>query len=290
MSRVCEHCAGALEPGMAVPPCLCELGDLLPYVSSTNDSSAEPTREPGELVARPGTSGEAKALKCPGCGAFLDAGMRRCSYCKIELASVRCWRCFTLSFAGMSHCSRCGASLGLEGDAGATPYRCATCEGDVLHVIDVGDHRIEECPACTSVMVDHETLGQLTRRTELAGGVRFTDSKRSTLDLEAVRYRSCPKCDEVMTRQNFGRRSGVIVDVCTKHGVWFDPQELTAILEFVATGGLQVSRQRELEDGAERLRRQRLEALRVPHGLAGAEGPSASSTGAFLSVLGLLDW
>jgi Zn-finger nucleic acid-binding protein len=41
-----------------------------------------------------------------------------------------------------------------------------------------------------------------------------------------------------MNRVNFGKRSGVIVDVCKEHGVWFDRGELTQAIEFVAKGGL----------------------------------------------------
>jgi Zn-finger nucleic acid-binding protein len=41
-----------------------------------------------------------------------------------------------------------------------------------------------------------------------------------------------------MSRRNFGERSGVIVDVCATHGVWFDAGELAKVVEFVATKGL----------------------------------------------------
>ena len=43
-----------------------------------------------------------------------------------------------------------------------------------------------------------------------------------------------------MTRTVFGRRSGIVVDVCQEHGTWFDGGELDAILQFVRGGGLQV--------------------------------------------------
>ena len=39
-------------------------------------------------------------------------------------------------------------------------------------------------------------------------------------------------------RKNFGRRSGVIVDWCGRHGTWFDPDELERVAAFVAAGGL----------------------------------------------------
>jgi len=37
-----------------------------------------------------------------------------------------------------------------------------------------------------------------------------------------------------MTRVNFGRTSGVIVDSCKRHGAWFDRGELSAALAFLA--------------------------------------------------------
>ena len=40
-----------------------------------------------------------------------------------------------------------------------------------------------------------------------------------------------------MHRMNYGRRSGVIVDTCREHGVWFDAQELDAILRWIQKGG-----------------------------------------------------
>jgi Zn-finger nucleic acid-binding protein len=42
-----------------------------------------------------------------------------------------------------------------------------------------------------------------------------------------------------MARMNFGRRSGVVVDVCGPHGTWFDGGELDAVLQFVRDGGLE---------------------------------------------------
>jgi hypothetical protein len=41
-----------------------------------------------------------------------------------------------------------------------------------------------------------------------------------------------------MNRKNFGDSSGIIVDVCSLHGCWFDAGELPAVLKFVEEGGL----------------------------------------------------
>jgi Zn-finger nucleic acid-binding protein len=60
-----------------------------------------------------------------------------------------------------------------------------------------------------------------------------------------------------MNRVNFGRVSGVIVDVCKMHGTWFDAGELTAVFAFAANGGLERTRDRErLEKGEEKKRKQ----------------------------------
>jgi Zn-finger nucleic acid-binding protein len=74
-----------------------------------------------------------------------------------------------------------------------------------------------------------------------------------------------------MTRKNFGRSSGVIVDVCTRHGIWFDRGELPRVLDFVEAGGLELARRRDLDEQRDSQRRERvrkveasLEGLRVP--------------------------
>jgi Zn-finger nucleic acid-binding protein len=49
----------------------------------------------------------------------------------------------------------------------------------------------------------------------------------------------------MMNRKNFGGASGVIVDVCARHGTWFDAGELPQVLTFVKSGGLVRERARE---------------------------------------------
>ena len=63
-----------------------------------------------------------------------------------------------------------------------------------------------------------------------------------------------------MTRTNFARYSGVIIDVCHLHGIWFDANELQRIVKFIQEGGLDLARTREQEALTEE--RRRLEAAR----------------------------
>jgi Zn-finger nucleic acid-binding protein len=60
-----------------------------------------------------------------------------------------------------------------------------------------------------------------------------------------------------MNRNNFAKISGIIIDSCKEHGVWFDADELPKIIEFIRKGGMEYSRQKEkaqLEAEKERLR------------------------------------
>jgi Zn-finger nucleic acid-binding protein len=80
-------------------------------------------------------------------------------------------------------------------------------------------------------------------------------------DLSAkVTYIPCPVCGQLMNRVNFARCSGVIVDLCRQHGVWFDRDELSSIVEFIRSGGLELSRtkeKRELEEERRKLQQGR---------------------------------
>jgi Zn-finger nucleic acid-binding protein len=282
MAIRCDSCGGGLEAGSGLPPCLCLLSPSLP--------------PPAPVPQRAGTAQEAAALRCPSCGAFLEQGARRCGYCEVELASIRCWRCFALSFAGAGHCAACGAVLALEGDLGETDHVCPACDANpTMHRMQVGEFQIEECLGCGGVWVSPDTLERLTRSREEEAGESPAGPPQQPLAMGPITYRACPVCTKVMQRQNFGRVSGVIVDVCKQDGVFFDADELTRILEFVARGGLRKARQRERDQAQEDLRRARQKALQQSidghttmdaHGrLGGGSRLGAHAAGALLSAL-----
>jgi hypothetical protein len=67
-------------------------------------------------------------------------------------------------------------------------------------------------------------------------------SKHSPFAVDVrVQYRKCPACKGHMSRKNFGKRSGVIVDWCSRDGTWLDADELEQIAAFIMKGGLQAS-------------------------------------------------
>lgn len=196
-----------------------------------------------EFVLGPAAA-DAATLSCPGCGGKSAPTRTRCEYCGNPLASVRCPRCFALAFAGAKHCSACAAPLIAPArafdDDGSSALRCPRCRVALVAEL-VGDALLDHCDGCGGLWVDHGVLE------------RVLDARRREPTLEAalgalppavtprtgsrkVVYVRCPECATLMNRKNFGNRSGVIVDVCPSHGIWFDAGELARVVEFVRSG------------------------------------------------------
>lgn len=101
------------------------------------------------------------------------------------------------------------------------------------------------------MFVPREVLAEILCRAELLGSMPAAEGGRASA-LDPVCYVPCPLCHSTMNRVNFGKLSGVIVDICRKHGTWFDGGELTRVVAFVAGGGLARTRARDEEEERER--------------------------------------
>jgi hypothetical protein len=51
-----------------------------------------------------------------------------------------------------------------------------------------------------------------------------------------------------MNRVNFAHRSGIILEICKAHGVWFDHDQLRHVVEFIRAGGLEAAHERDIEE------------------------------------------
>jgi Zn-finger nucleic acid-binding protein len=78
-------------------------------------------------------------------------------------------------------------------------------------------------------------------------------------------YIKCPCCRVVMNRRQFAAGSGVIVDVCKKHGTFFDAGELPAIVDFVMQGGLEKAERNELQRLRDQAKREQAAAVATHH-------------------------
>ncbi len=202
----------------------------------------------------------AGALNCPSCGAGVASDWPNCRHCGVRLASMACPSCFGMMFLDAKFCPHCAAAA-VAWEPDASKIKCPHCTGAMLHGA-VGGTTVHECGRCFGLWLDKASFDAICRDRERQATVlmdRPTDPASNGMALEAVRYRKCLVCAQLMNRVNYSGCSGVIVDVCTAHGVWFDRDELQRIVAFIQAGGLDRARQREMED----LKRERSRAREV---------------------------
>ena len=281
----CDACGRVLAEevfpgGVMRCPCGAAIATAAPNRDSgpPYDGDGGVYRTPAERGTSAGSRG---VITCPCCGGPCSSGARACPHCDVELASVRCPHCFALHFPGSRFCARCGRELELEPLLDATDAPCPRC-GKPLRVAQPGAGSLtdeldglavlHECVACGGVFLDNASLRRVLSRPGRQASTTGAPSLHGTPAIsgampDPVRYLNCPLCNELMNRVNFGRRSGVIVDVCAPHGTWFDAGELTSAIEFAAGGGLQESTHLDAEEKRDLART----AARLQVGLSDAE-------------------
>lgn len=193
---------------------------------------------------------EAGVLECPVCGANAKQGALRCTHCAADLQTLHCPSCYSLNFAQSACCARCGNELADFRTATEAPtkHACPRCEKP-LWSIQHADVVLEECRACGGYWIDDRAFQKVQARRDAtsAWGGMGAPGATNAPKVETVRYVKCPTCQKLMNRVNFARVSGVIIDVCKGHGTWFDRDELRQILEFIAQGGLDKARAKDVE-------------------------------------------
>jgi len=193
---------------------------------------------------------DAETLNCPMCGASAASDATLCGHCGARLATVACPSCFGLIFEGAKFCSHCGAKVERTEVAANDPRPCPRCRLN-LEAVKVGSASLLECGKCEGVWLDTATLQQICAdREEQAAVLGMAAPLPAAEDraIETVRYLRCPVCQDLMNRVNFANCSHVIVDVCAKHGTWFDRDELRKVIEFIRAGGMEKSRRREITE------------------------------------------
>ena len=172
-------------------------------------------------------------------------------------------------FLGAKFCSHCGASAARAETAAAARLSCPRCRTDT-QAVAIGNANVRECPRCEGLWADRDTVQQICTDRERQAAVLGLPAVVPT-DLigsveQNIRYLPCPVCKSLMNRVNFSRCSHVIVDVCAKHGTWFDKDELRRIVEFIRAGGMDKARDMELRE-LDRQRRE-LAAARASGGMS----------------------
>jgi len=206
----------------------------------------------------PNTAGvDVPVERCGTCGATVEPGTEKCRYCGAAFAGVvgplLCPECFARNAAGARFCTSCGVELHAQPAVGDGPrLACPACSTD-LTPRSIAGLGVEECAACRGLWVPAANFDRLVaqvrdhREIDPSAGLAPPTTTRPA-SAPTIVYRKCPVCRQVMTRKNFARISGVIVDWCGAHGTWLDANELGQIAAFVAAGGMQRAEAQQKDD------------------------------------------
>jgi Zn-finger nucleic acid-binding protein len=138
-----------------------------------------------------------------------------------------------------------------------------------MEAVLIGKTQLEECPKCEGIWADADSVRQICADQEQQAAVLGMPTSQTAQSVgieEHIHYIPCPVCKELMNRVNFAHCSNVIVNVCGRHGTWFDKDELRRIVEFIRAGGIEKERAREVEELEEH--RRQAQASAVPEALA----------------------
>jgi len=194
-------------------------------------------------------------LNCPTCGAAVSSDATQCQYCGARLATVACPSCFGLAFIGSKFCPHCGKELVKPEDLDTT-LKCPRCRTERMQEVTLKDTKVLECPKCCGLWLTSATFDFICNNAERQEAVLAFDPPpvQAPAPGGKVLYLPCPKCGDLMNRLNFAHRSGVIIDICKKDGIWFDRDGLRHIIEFIRAGGMERSHLIEREELADQVR------------------------------------
>lgn len=159
---------------------------------------------------------------------------------------MSCRACLGTIFEGSKFCPLCGdRALKTKTVNEESVGDCPRCKRK-LSVFLVEDLSICECEKCEGAWLDIETFEEVCANQEKQSAVlkKFDEILTHKKPVQ-IKYVPCPECKTLMNRNNFARVSGVIIDSCKEHGIWFDADELPKIIEFIRKGGMDRAREKE---------------------------------------------
>ncbi len=194
-------------------------------------------------------------VHCPSCGASVKRDSNTCEYCNSPLdfngkgKTIPCPYCFTETPADGRYCISCATQIKDRVKDGLVIEErlCPRCDKP-MKGRTVGDFSVIYCQPCQGYFIPHAVFEMIQERGERA--FIPTDQIRNHPNeglQQEIRYVRCPVCRKIMNRTNFGRISGVIIDTCRGHGLWFDQGEIEKIMNFIARGGIAKSKELEMQ-------------------------------------------
>lgn len=233
----------------------------------------------GELITIPEPRPhEADVVNCASCGGARMGNQKSCSFCSADFSlheqdlHTICPNCMTRISNRAKYCHACAlpitASQSVPTDS---KYLCPTCQdGSSLQSRSLQNHNLSimECQACAGVWLEPAIFERLEQQAKVSAGSGVTRSYKKHDKPRASRqlvnnkfYRPCPVCKRIMHRQQYGPGSRVVIDVCARHGLWFDVFELPDILRWVRAGGLSAAQKQQTIKLRDATRRNRVPTI-----------------------------
>jgi Zn-finger nucleic acid-binding protein len=250
----------------------------------------------GELASVPESRPhEARILHCSGCGGRLREKAGKCDYCGGEISSgdrnlgPACPVCFARLRGGARYCSECGIEIRPEAlRTVRAASKCPRCAGQLVLREAQGQGHYTECTRCGGIWLDPDSFERVIAAKDEAARAPFLPAAAAEKKVAplagAVAYVPCPVCGSLMNRKNFGG-SGIIIDWCKGHGLWFDVHELEKVVAFAGAGGLDRQRRLEIEKMKARAAQPVFAARGRPRGAAG-DPRQARASGDWITTLG----
>lgn len=195
---------------------------------------------------------EARVVRCSSCGGARQDNSRNCSFCGSDFTlherdlNTVCPNCFARVSDRARYCSECGDLLAAEAIAGEDSQAiCPACpDEEKLASRQLGHENLNvlECQACTGLWIGVESFRELrdraARRAAHLEEAALAEAKpRRSAKQAGPLYRPCVVCEKLMARRLYAPQSGVIIDLCKDHGLWFDATELHQVIQWISQGG-----------------------------------------------------
>ena len=198
---------------------------------------------------------DAAVVRCSSCGGARGKEHEPfCRYCGSSFTlherdlNTICPHCMTRISSKAKFCHSCATPIvSKDLNYETTTMPCPNCENQKLHSRKMPEQvfSLKECDSCAGIWISAGVFNHLEKQAqkEAASGTLIhakevtSNSYKSKEVINPTKfYKRCPQCQIMMQRKNYAGSSGVVVDVCQKHGMWFDIHELDQILDFIRSG------------------------------------------------------
>lgn len=204
----------------------------------------------GEITVQRPKGHSAAVVRCSSCGAPRVGNAMSCEHCGADFTiheqdlQTVCPNCLARVSDKAQYCHHCATALTAELVAGdETEYHCPVCGKDRLLVsrrLTKEQVTVLECEVCAGLWLGLDTFRAMLDREEVTLSTAPRGIPAPSSEQRGPRYRACVVCGQLMLRRNLGRGgSGVIIDLCAQHGIWFDADELAQLMAWIRSGGLE---------------------------------------------------